>query len=234
VTKKRGPYSSPAQIERRDRILRQTLNILELEGVAGVSMSRIAEMSSVSTKTLYNIFSNLNALLVAAASVQLDEIQVSDELMNSAPGIPRIFALTRGAMSLFQESPDYMETVISVIVQISAQEEAEFNRLGRTQRWCFDNLQAAGQQGELLAGTDCLQLSQLLAASQWGVTLMWQKGLISTGQLPVQASLKHCIDLMPFCTPERRAWLEEQMHELTGGSSAENPAFAPLTIVQRG
>lgn len=58
-------------------------------------------------------------------------------------------------------------------------------------------------------GTDCLLLSQLLAASQWGVTLMWQKKLISLEMLRHQAMLKHCLDLIPFCRPGTASWLEK-------------------------
>jgi hypothetical protein len=52
-------------------------------------------------------------------------------------------------------------------------------------------------------------LSQLLAASQWGVTLMWQKKLISLATLRHQATLKHCLDLIPFCRPKTASWLNK-------------------------
>ncbi|OUV69098.1 MAG: hypothetical protein CBC82_00275 [Cellvibrionales bacterium TMED122] len=50
----RGKYASPAQRKRRQRILNETLLLFEKEAVASLSMSRIAELSDVSTKTLYN------------------------------------------------------------------------------------------------------------------------------------------------------------------------------------
>ena len=68
---------------------------------------------------------------------------------------------------------------------------------------------AAESEGELIAGTNCLMLSQLLAASQWGVTLMWQKKLISLDTFRHQAILKHCVDLMPFCQTDTKDWLQE-------------------------
>ena len=87
---------------------------------------------------------------------------------------------------------------MSVVVGISAEDEAEHYRVGSTQKWFHEALLVAESEDQLLPGTDCLQLSQLLSASQWGVTLMWQKGLISTDTLQRQAIIKHCLDLMPF------------------------------------
>jgi hypothetical protein len=59
-----------------------------------------------------------------------------------------------------------------------------------------------------------MQLSQLLAASQWGVTLMWQKGLISLEALKRQTIIKHCLDLMPFCRSETAEWLDELLSSM--------------------
>ncbi|MGB2192508.1 MAG: hypothetical protein ACPH3A_08050, partial [Luminiphilus sp.] len=60
--------------------------------------------------------------------------------------------------------------------------------------------------------------SQLLAASQWGVTLMWQKGLISLETLRRQAIIKHCLDLMPFCRMETRKWLDDLLASMMGST----------------
>ena len=76
-------------------------------------------------------------------------------------------------------------------------------------QWFYEALLVAESEDQLLPGTDCMQLSQLLAASQWGVTLMWQKGLISLETLRRQAIIKHCLDLMPFCCTETANWLNQ-------------------------
>lgn len=193
-------------------------------------MSRIAALSDVSTKTLYNIYRNRNALLVAAAAAQLDELEVSPELLDATPGIPRMYALTESVMSRFQESPEYMETVVSIVLQTSAEEEARFDRMGRMQRWCLDSLKIADNQRELIPNTNRLQLSQLLAAGQWGPTLMWQKGLITVDQLAQQTLLQHCIILMPFCVGHRRDWIEEKMFTLLGLDGANGAVEETLQL----
>ena len=104
---------------------------------------------------------------------------------------------------------------MSVVVGISAEDEAQHHRVGITQKWFHEALLVAESEDQLLPETDCMQLSQLLAASQWGVTLMWQKGLISLETLRRQAIIKHCLDLMPFCRTETRKWLDDLLDSLT-------------------
>ncbi|MDG1215563.1 MAG: TetR/AcrR family transcriptional regulator [Luminiphilus sp.] len=209
MTKLRGKYASPAQAERRKRILKETLRLLKEETPADISMAQIAECSDVSTKTLYNLFKNRNGLLLAAAAQTRTEALSSVPVISAPNGVSRIIELTRRTMDTFTRSPAFMDSAMSVVVGISAEEEAEYHRVGSTQRWFYEALLAAESEGELIEGTNCLMLSQLLAASQWGVTLMWQKKLISLATLRHQATLKHCLDLIPFCRPNTASWLNK-------------------------
>ena len=209
MTQPRGKYASPAQAERRKRILEETLRLLKEETPSDISMAQIAECSDVSTKTLYNLFKNRNGLLLAAAAQTRAEALSSVPVISAPNGVVRIIELTRRTMDTFARSPAFMDSAMSVVVSISAEEEAEYHRVGSTQRWFYEALLAAESEGELIAGTNCLMLSQLLAASQWGVTLMWQKKLISLDTFRHQAILKHCVDLMPFCQTDTKDWLQE-------------------------
>jgi hypothetical protein len=138
--------------------------------------------------------------------------------MSAPAGISRILELTRRTMDTFERSPEFMESAMSVVVGISADDEAEHHRVGMTQKWFHEALLIAESEDQLLPGTDCMQLSQLLAASQWGVTLMWQKGLISLEALRRQAIIKHCVDLMPFCRMETRKWLDDLLASMMGST----------------
>jgi AcrR family transcriptional regulator len=209
MAKVRGSYASPAQVERRKRILRETLKLLEEASPADISMGQIAELSEVSTKTLYNLFKSRNGLLLAAAAQTRADMQNSANVTSAPAGISRILELSRLTMDTFERSPDFMKSAMSVVVGISAEDEAEHHRVGKTQQWFYEALLVAESEDQLLPGTDCIQLSQLLAASQWGVTLMWQKGLISMETLRRQAIIKHCVDLMPFCRMDTRKWLND-------------------------
>ena len=231
MAKARGKYASPTQVERRKRILRETLKLLASESPSDISMAQIAELSDVSTKTLYNMFKSRNGLLLAAAAQTRADTQNSANVMNASEGIYRILELTQRTMDNFERSPEFMNSAMSVVVGISAEEEAEHHRVGITQQLFYEMLLVAEAEEQLLPGTDCMELSQLLAASQWGVTLMWQKGLISMDTLRRQAIIKHCIDLMPFCREQTRDWLNEPLSSTT--KSARKSADARQSIPAR-
>ena len=183
MAKARGRYASPAQAKRRKRILRETLKLLQEASPADISMGQIAELSDVSTKTLHNLFKSRNGLLLAAAAQTRADAQTSINVMSAPAGISRILELTRRTMDTFERSPEFMNSAMSVVVGISADDEAEHHRVGMTQKWFHEALLVAESEVQLIPGTDCMQLSQLLTASQWGMTLMWQKGLISLESL---------------------------------------------------
>ena len=231
MAKLRGRYASPAQAERRKRILRETLKLLQESSPADISMAQIAELSDVSTKTLYNLFKSRNGLLLAAAAQTRADTQSSANVMSAPAGISRILELTRRTMDTFERSPEFMESAMSVVVGISAEDEAEHHRVGITQKWFHEALMVAESKDQLIPGTDCMQLSQLLAASQWGVTLMWQKGLISLETLRRQAIIKHCVDLMPFCRMETRKWLNDLLASMV--ESTRNGAGNAQTFEAR-
>ncbi len=225
----RGKYASPVQAERRERILDETLKLLGSVAPQDISMDQIAEASGVSTKTLYNLFQSRNGLLLAAGARTREGNESYGEVLSARAGIPRIIALTQRAMDTFGESPAFMESAVSLVLGITAEEEAEYQRVGRTQEWFYEQLLVAKSEGDLLPTTDCLQLSQLMAASQWGCTLLWQKKLISLEELRQQTLLKHCLDLIPYCTAAQKRSLEELQYTITCGKESEVSAVANQT-----
>jgi len=225
----RGKYASPAQVERRERILDETLELLGSVAPQDISMDQIAEASGVSTKTLYNLFQSRNGLLLAAGARTREGNESYGEVLSARAGIPRIIALTQRAMDTFGESPAFMESAVSLVLGITAEEEAQYQRVGRTQEWFYEQLLVAKSEGDLLPTTDCLQLSQLMAASQWGCTLLWQKKLISLEELREQTLLKHCLDLIPYCTAAQKRSLEELQYTITCGKESEVSAVANQT-----
>ncbi|MFL2501950.1 MAG: TetR/AcrR family transcriptional regulator [Luminiphilus sp.] len=108
MASRRRKYASPAQRKRRQRILNETLLLLEKEAAASVSMSRIAELSDVSTKTLYNLFGSRSGLLLAAAAQTRTNILESEPLANAPEGLSRIIELTKRTMANFRAAPDFM------------------------------------------------------------------------------------------------------------------------------
>ena len=229
----RGKYASPVQQERRTRILDETLKLLEQERPADISMGQIAALSDVSTKTLYNLFSNRTTLFLAAAARTRSNVEASLPEVSAGGGIQRIIELTRRSMAIFKQSPEFMKSTVSVVLGISAEEEGEHDRIGRTEKSFYTSLKAAKAQGELIAEADCAQLAQLLTASQWGTALLWQKDLISLTTLETHAIAKHCSDLMPYCVASKKKWLETLMFETlnTGHEAKERVSNGVLEAI---
>ena len=229
MIKKRGPYDSPLQRERRRSILSNTRHLLETEGLEGVSMARIASLSNVSAKTPYNIFGSLDRLLLQTATARLNELLQEDQPRLEKPGIPSILAITQIAMEQFIDSQDFMRVVIAIVVSADAGADGSEPNMGFIQGFTLDALQVAQQDNELRPGTDIHELSRILAANQWGMALMWQQELFSLDQLVRQANLSNLITLLPFCTGPRRACLQALLDEQLEAQHEEStPDFSHL------
>ena len=229
MIKKRGPYDSPLQRERRRSILSNTRHLLETEGLEGVSMARIASLSNVSAKTPYNIFGSLDRLLLQTATARLNELLQEDQPRLEKPGIPRILAITQIAMEQFIDSQDFMRVVIAIVVSADAGDGGSKPNLGWVQGFTLESLLVAQQNNELRPATDIHELSRILAANQWGMALMWQQELFSLDQLVRQAHLSNLITLLPFCIGPRRDWLQALLDEQLDAQHEENtPDFSHL------
>jgi AcrR family transcriptional regulator len=219
VSKKRGPYSSALQQDRRLRIIRAAAVQLEKVGFDALTMQSIAETSEVSTKTLYNLFGSRESLLLEAGSERLIDLEQSDSVLSAEAGIPRLLAYTVGAMRQFEETPEYARVIISILVRTDLDYETAGARLRPVQRFSHASLTIAAQQGELRAGLDLTELSYLIAANQWGVVLLWENGLLGLEELEPKIRLSHYLTLAPLCLGARKELMEEKLNELISGST---------------
>ena len=124
-------------------------------------------------------------------------------------------------MRPFRDNPDFMKTVVAIVIAANENTPGAGERVGRVQMLAYDALVVARENDELKSGVDLQELSLIIAANQWGVALMWQQNMISVEQLIRQSNLNHVITLIPFCTDGRKQWLEERMGTL-------QPAITPL------
>jgi TetR/AcrR family transcriptional regulator, cholesterol catabolism regulator len=221
MSKKRGPYASPRQQDRKLRILRTAASQLEKHGLASLTMQSIAETSDVSTKTLYNLFGSRNSLLLEAASEGLVDLEQSDFVLNAEPGIPRLLAFTIGSMRQFKLMPDYARAVITILIREEFDSENAYVRMGVVQRFAQAALSTAAEQGELRAGLDLHKAAYHIAANQWGAVLLWQKRLLTLDQLEAHVELSHHLTLAPMCMGTRKQLLEAKLEELLTAMAAQ-------------
>ena len=214
MSKKRGPYSSPRQQDRRLRILRAAGLQLEEQGLGALTMQCIAEISEVSTKTLYNLFGSRDLLLLEAALEQLVDLEQSPAVLETEPGLPRLHAYTTGSMQQFEDMPEYARAVISIMLRAELEPEAASTRFRPVQRFARESLVVASEQGELRDGLDLTRLSYQIAANVWGVVLLWEKGIFALDQLKPAVSLNHYLTLTPLCVGTRGELMQAGLHEV--------------------
>ena len=214
VNGKRGPYSSPRQQARRQRILHCATSLLEKQGRAALSMQSIAQHSSVSTKTLYNLFGNLDRLLLDAAALILEEQRQSAVVTDEPEGIDRLITYSVGTMVDFQAMPEAARAMVSILVRAELDADSAYERFGPMQRYALQSLTIARQNGELVEGVDIEQLSYQISAHQWGAVLLWEKGLLELEQLASQVRLNLYLTLAPICTGERAENLQSELCKL--------------------
>lgn len=214
MSKKRGPYSSPRQQERRERILGVAGLQLEKHGLSALSMQSIAEVSEVSTKTLYNLFGSLDMLLLDAASQHLVNLQESDQVLEADAGISRLLAYASSSVKRFELLPEYARAVISILIRADLDYESAHARFGPVQRFAYASLSTAAEQGELRPDLDLSAVSYLVAANEWGAVLMWEKGLLKVEQLERLIRLNNILTLVPLCLGDCKQALELELARL--------------------
>jgi AcrR family transcriptional regulator len=211
MNRKRGPYSSERQKERRLRILHHASSHLEQYGLEALTMQSIAEISEVSPRTLYNLFGSRDSLLLEAAYQQLSELQEIPAIRDAEPGIPRLLAFISNSMLRFEEMPEYGRAVISILLRADLDSEAAELRFGPVQDFAYKSLCIAEDNGELSPGLNLEELSFQIAANEWGVLLLWEKGLLKSEQLQRQVYLNLYLTLTGLCEGRRRAAMEVEL-----------------------
>ena len=214
MSTERGRYSSPNQQERRLRILGAARTQLDSRGLTALTMQNIADTSDVSLKTLYNLFGSRELLLLEAAWELLDNLEVSGAVQYAKPGISRLMAYTEGAIQGFEYTPEYARVIVSILLRAERDDPTARVQLGRVQQVALNSLTAAVEQEELRDDLDLVALSDLICANQWGVVLLWEKGMLGLAQLAAQTSLSHHLTLTPLCIGKRKLLMEAKLQTL--------------------
>src|SRR5258708_5157752 len=77
-------YASPAIVERRRRILKETRKMIAEVGVQGFSVRELCVRSHVALRTLYNAFHSKDRLIAIAIREAYDDVERSIEYTTSA------------------------------------------------------------------------------------------------------------------------------------------------------
>ncbi|MEP5763009.1 MAG: TetR/AcrR family transcriptional regulator [Halieaceae bacterium] len=208
---KRGSYASPRQEERQRRILATARREITELGYAALTMQQLAQASSVSTKTLYNLYGSKDELLLAAVADLLGNLEQHSQVLSAAEGIPSLLAFTEVVSDQVVATPQYAEVMAQALFQTDSQHRLVDLLLGNTRKVAREALDHAAQAGELQDGVDPDSTAQLLAGHQWGLILMWNKGQIALRDLKRQAMRSQLLCLIPLCAGALQAQLQARL-----------------------
>ncbi len=204
----RGPYSSPRQEARQRRILEVAREEISLAGYDAITMQGLAQAAEVSTKTLYNLYGTKDELLLAAVADLLGNLEQQESVMGAEPGIPMLLAFNASTAAQIVDTPQYAEVMARALFQAPVGHKLVDVLLGGAVRFAAGALRAEQTAGGFAAEIDIDALADMLVAYQWGMVLMWSKGLVPIEDIGPRSGESQLMTLLPLCTPERRRALE--------------------------
>ncbi len=187
VANPRGPYASPRQAERQRRILEAARREVTAKGYDALTMASLASAADVSTKTLYNLFGSKDLLLLAAVADLMGNLERLPEVTEAEPGLLTLEAFARVVFRQVQQTPRYAEVMARALFQADAEHRLVDILLGNAREFTARELESAVAAGQLKAEVDADRLSRILTGHQWGIILMWSKGMIDLDDIEERA-----------------------------------------------
>ena len=204
MSTQRKTYSSLRQLARQQRILECARRAISKVGYDALTMKDLAESSEVSIKTLYNLYSSKDELLMAAVADLLTDLAEQPVVLEAKAGIPRLLARVEAISAQVVATPAYAETMARALFQAGKDNRLVDVLLNGTRRSVLAQLQVAAAEGDLLPGLDLEQTATVLAGHQWSVVLMWSKGLVATADFEAVALRSQLLSLAALCQGEQK------------------------------
>ena len=204
MSTQRKTYSSLRQLARQQRILECARRAISKVGYDALTMKDLAESSEVSIKTLYNLYSSKDELLMAAVADLLADLAKQPLVLEAKAGIPRLLARVEATSAQVVATPEYAETMARALFQAGRDNRLVDVLLNGTRRSVLAQLQVAAAEGDLLPGLDLEQTATVLAGHQWSVVLMWSKGLVATADFEAVALRSQLLSLTALCQGEQK------------------------------
>jgi TetR/AcrR family transcriptional regulator, cholesterol catabolism regulator len=130
---------SPAQRERRQRILETTLSLAAKGGYESLQMRAVAEKAGVALGTLYRYFPSKVHLLVAALAMQFQRASERLErttIPGDTPAERLLFVMARNT-SAMQREPHLTEAMVRAFMFADTSAAAEVQRVGHLMEEMF-------------------------------------------------------------------------------------------------
>ncbi len=183
-TPARKSYNSPRQVERQQRILEAARSEVSRLGYEGLTMRGLADSAGVALKTLYNLYSSKDELLFAAVGGLLEDLRALPEVRDAEPGLPMALSYVRVLADTIVREPAYADAMAQALFKSTAEDRLVEILLRDSVKTMRASLVTACENDELLPTIDIDAVASQMVAVQWGVVMLWQKGLIALPDVP--------------------------------------------------
>ena len=193
-----------AKEERRRRIITAARDLIRETGDTGLSMRAIAARANVSLSTPYNLFGSKRAIVVAVLE-DIREFHERFAKLRSVNAVERIFQALSMSIRYYVDDPGFYRTLWTGMFDMSGKEvRAALARPERDAFW-LALINAAAEDGALLADIDTDMLLRDLDLTFGAVMLNWVLGALSVEELAPAAAYGYALTLRGAATP---AWQE--------------------------
>jgi AcrR family transcriptional regulator len=202
---------TPRQAARRDRILAAARGLIAQQGYDGLTMRDLANSANVSPTTLYNLYENKDALVLAAVADLLAHTRETLEKRFPDPGYEQILASVDLQAQQIERTPEYAAAMTRALFQAPPVHPLVRSLLWSGSRQMLHSLQAMQRANQLRADTDMSHLARVLTGAPWSSMLLWSKGLLPLAELRRTLRDTMLAILIAHAQPATRRVLQERL-----------------------
>ncbi len=176
---------------RRERILESARQIIEEEGVAALTMRRLADDAGLTPPTLYNLLGSRTEILRALFWSALDALDARlAELPPEATGLDRAERIVTASVDIFTAAPATFRPAIAALLADHLENGSSI-RAQETWRRCRDLQIAACRQareeGDLVGAIESEWLGEEILTCYSAALRGWVQGDLSAAQFRARA-----------------------------------------------
>ncbi|WP_109261658.1 TetR/AcrR family transcriptional regulator [Hyphobacterium indicum] len=205
----------------RARIRAAAEDIIRRDGIAQLSMRRLAEQADVSLRTPYNLFGSKADVLIALLDEAECQLSPLADMYPASSAIARLLGTLAGIETFFAHDEEYFRGIYAAIMT-SDHHGAREAGVGRTITTAQQMVARAAAQGELRADTDTAALGRYCGIALLAVLGMWGSGFLSISQCIAQTRRTWLAALLHHASEQTRAGLLDAYYETCGKGDAND------------
>ncbi|MGI9324322.1 MAG: TetR/AcrR family transcriptional regulator [Pseudomonadales bacterium] len=206
-------YRSEKQVRRDLDIIQVTRALVGEYGYDDWTMDQLARKVGIARKTLYNLYSSKDELVLAATIDLVDQVATVDAL-TSAPGIDQVLERQAAVSGLIQNFPEYARTVSLATFQASPNNPLTRYSFDNAKVFNLEHLQIAQAADEIRPGRNLELISHNLVTHYWGSILFWVKDMIELSEFERAATVGQLTLLAGVTRGKRQKSLIRQLERI--------------------